>query len=52
MLPEVALPHMEALVAQVNESCSVSVLDGDEVVYVARVSTHRIMTVAISVGTR
>ena len=43
---------MEALVAQVNESCSVSVLDGDEVVYVARVSTHRIMTVAISVGTR
>src|ERR1019366_4347172 len=29
-----------------------SVLDGDEVVYVARVSTHRIMTVAISVGTR
>jgi IclR family pca regulon transcriptional regulator len=51
-LPEVALPHMEALVAQVNESCSVSVLDGDEVVYVARVSTHRIMTVAISVGTR
>src|ERR1035438_4292848 len=43
---------MEALVAQVNESCSVSVLDGDEVIYVARVSTHRIMTVAISVGTR
>jgi IclR family pca regulon transcriptional regulator len=51
-LPEVAHPHMEALVAQVNESCSVSVLDGDEVVYVARIPTHRIMTVAISVGTR
>ena len=51
-LPEVAMPHMEALVAQVNESCSVSVLDGDEVVYVARVSTHRIMTLALSVGTR
>jgi IclR family pca regulon transcriptional regulator len=51
-LPEVALPHMEELVAQVNESCSVSVLDGDEVVYVARVPTRRIMTVAISVGTR
>ena len=31
---------------------SVSVLDGDEVVYVARVPTKRIMTVAISVGTR
>lgn len=51
-LPEVALPHMESLVATVSESCSVSVLDGDEVVYVARVPTHRIMTVAISVGTR
>jgi IclR family pca regulon transcriptional regulator len=36
----------------VHESCSVSVLDGDEVVYIARVPTRRIMTVAISVGTR
>lgn len=51
-LPEVALPHMEQLVAQVHESCSLSVLDGDEVVYVARVPQKRIMTVAISVGTR
>jgi IclR family transcriptional regulator, pca regulon regulatory protein len=51
-LPEIALPHLEALAGQVHESCSVSVLDGDEVVYVARVPTKRIMTVAISVGTR
>ena len=51
-LPEVAMPHMEALVSQVHESCSMSVLDGDEVVYVARVPTKRIMTVGISVGTR
>lgn len=51
-LPEVAHPHMETLVAEANESCSISVLDGDEVVYVARVPTHRIMTVAISIGTR
>jgi IclR family pca regulon transcriptional regulator len=51
-LPEVAQPHMEALVARVHESCSVSVLDEADVVYVARVPTHRIMTVAISVGTR
>jgi IclR family pca regulon transcriptional regulator len=51
-LPEVAQPHMETLVAQVHESCSMSVLDGDEVVYVARVPTKRIMAVAISVGTR
>jgi IclR family pca regulon transcriptional regulator len=51
-LPQVAEPHLEALVARVHESCSVSVLDGEDVVYVARVPTKRIMTVAISVGTR
>jgi IclR family pca regulon transcriptional regulator len=51
-LPEVAEPHLEQLVAIVHESSSISVLDGDEVVYVARVPTKRIMTVAISVGTR
>ncbi|GIH14580.1 IclR family transcriptional regulator [Rugosimonospora africana] len=51
-LPEVAMPHLEQLVERVHESSSVSVLDGDEVVYIARVATKRIMTVAISVGTR
>jgi len=51
-LPEIAEPHLEALVAEVNESSSVSVLDGDDIVYVARVPVSRIMTVAISVGTR
>lgn len=51
-LPEVAQPHLERVVAQVKESSSVSVLDGDDVVYVARVATSRIMTVAITVGTR
>ena len=51
-LPEVAESHLEALVAEVNESSSVSVLDGHDVVYVARVPVSRIMTVAISVGTR
>lgn len=51
-LPEVATPHLETMAAAVHESSSMSVLDGDEVVYVARVPTSRIMTVAISVGTR
>lgn len=51
-LPELAAPHLEALAAQVGESTSVSVLDGDDIVYVARVSTSRIMTVAITIGTR
>ncbi|MPZ28439.1 MAG: helix-turn-helix domain-containing protein [Micromonosporaceae bacterium] len=51
-LPEVAEPHLEALVAEVHESSSMSVLDGTDIVYVARVPVSRIMTVAISVGTR
>jgi IclR family pca regulon transcriptional regulator len=51
-LTEVIQPHLETLVARVNESSSVSVLDEDDVVYVARVPTKRIMAVVIAVGTR
>jgi len=51
-LPDVAQPHLEDLSARVHESASVSVLEGDDVLYVARVATSRIMTVAITVGTR
>jgi len=51
-LPEVAQPHMETLVAAVNESSSVSVLDDTEIVYVARVPTRRIMSITLAVGAR
>ncbi len=51
-LPEVAGPHLEALSARVHESASMSVLDGADVVYVARVATSRLMTAAITIGTR
>ncbi len=51
-LPEVATPHLEALSEQVGESCSMSVLDGSDIVYVARHAAARIMSLRISVGTR
>ena len=51
-LPELAQPHMETLVAQVNESSSIAVLDDTEIVYVVRVPTSRIMSITIAVGTR
>ena len=51
-LPELAEPHMEALVARINESSSISVLDDTDVVYVARVPTRRIMSITLAVGTR
>ncbi|MFG2944851.1 IclR family transcriptional regulator domain-containing protein [Streptomyces adustus] len=51
-LPQLALPHLEQLVADVRESSSLCLLDGDDIVYVARVPTRRIMAEAITVGTR
>jgi IclR family pca regulon transcriptional regulator len=51
-LPGIAGPHLERLAGEVHESSSMSVLDGGDVVYVARVPTSRIMTVSINVGTR
>jgi IclR family pca regulon transcriptional regulator len=51
-LPEIAQPHLETLSATVHESSSASVLDGTDVVYVARVPVKRIMTVSITLGTR
>jgi IclR family pca regulon transcriptional regulator len=51
-LDDVAAPHMEQLVASIRESSSISVLDGDDIVYVVRVPTSRIMAVTIAVGTR
>jgi IclR family pca regulon transcriptional regulator len=51
-LPALAQPHLERLSAEVGESTSASVLDGTDIVYVARVATRRIMSVGITVGTR
>ncbi|CAN5346099.1 IclR family transcriptional regulator C-terminal domain-containing protein [soil metagenome] len=51
-LPELAQPHLEAFSRETGESSSMSVLDGSEIVYVARAAVRRIMSVSISVGTR
>jgi IclR family pca regulon transcriptional regulator len=51
-LPGVAEPHLERLSRDVHESSSMSVLDGPDIVYVARVPTSRIMKVTINIGTR
>ena len=47
-----AEPIMEALSQTVHESCSISVLDGTEVVYVLRVPARKIMTINLSIGSR
>ncbi|HCA85835.1 MAG TPA: IclR family transcriptional regulator [Streptomyces sp.] len=49
---DVAEPHLEQLAAEVHESSSLSVLDGDDVVYVSRVPVSRIIAISIGLGTR
>ena len=51
-LPDVARPHLQQLMEATDEFCSVSVLDGDQTLCVARVAPARIMNVAMPVGTR
>ena len=51
-LPEIVQPHLEALSHRVDESVSAAVLDGADIVYIARVATRRIMSVRITIGTR
>ena len=51
-LPELALPVMEELAHRANESCSLSVLDGHEIVYVARVPVRKVVAITLGVGAR
>ncbi len=51
-LADIAQPFMEAMSEQVHESVSCAVLDGEEIVYVARVPTTRIMTISLALGSR
>ena len=51
-LPDIAQPFMEALSDRVHESVSASVLDGTQIVYVARVNTQRIMGISLAIGSR
>ena len=49
---EIARPHLEELADVVRETTSASVLDGADIVFVARVETKRIMSMTLGVGSR
>jgi IclR family pca regulon transcriptional regulator len=51
-LPRRAQPVLESLSGHLNESSSVSILDGQDIVYLGRATTKRIMHVALSIGSR
>lgn len=49
----IAQPYMVELVEQIHESCSAAVLDGRDIVYVARVPVQtRIMSIGLTIGSR
>jgi IclR family pca regulon transcriptional regulator len=49
---EFARPYLDSLTERTGESASIAVLDGTEILYVARSPTRRLMTLAITVGSR
>jgi len=51
-LPGVAEPHLKSLAAELNETTSLCILDGADVVYVACVPSPRLLSVSVRVGTR
>jgi IclR family transcriptional regulator, pca regulon regulatory protein len=49
---DIVRPHMEQLVGRTGESSSLAQLDGSDIVYVARVAVPKIITLAVTIGTR
>jgi IclR family pca regulon transcriptional regulator len=49
---DLARPHLQALVEQTGESSSIAQLDGSDIVYVARVSVPKLITLRVDIGTR
>ena len=51
-LPELALPYLRELQKSVNEAVNMSLLDGTEIVYVARILSDHLITLRLYVGSR
>lgn len=51
-LPGIARPHLESLHADLGETANVAILDGDEIVYIARVEGSHILGAKLGIGAR
>lgn len=51
-LPQMVQPLLDSLSEQLGESSSVSILDGAEIVYVARAAQRKVMSIALMPGSR
>lgn len=47
-----ARPYLETLTERTGESASIAVLDGTEILYVARSQSRRLLTLAVTIGSR
>lgn len=51
-LPQLVQPELDQLSNELGESSSVSVLDGSEIVYVARAAQRKVMSISLMPGSR
>jgi IclR family pca regulon transcriptional regulator len=51
-LPALIQPHLDQLSEKAGQSASASVLDGTEIVYIARASQRRVMSINLTPGSR
>ncbi len=51
-LPQIVQPLLDDLSDRIGQSSSVSVLDGDEIVYVARAAQRKVMSITLMPGSR
>lgn len=51
-LPQIVQPLLDRLSEEIGESTSVSVLDGGEIVYIARAAQKKVMSIALMPGSR
>lgn len=51
-LPQIVQPWLDQLSEQVGQSTSVSILDGSEIVYLARAAQRRVMSINLMPGSR
>ncbi len=51
-LPNTVQPFLDQLSRDTEESCSASILEGDQIVYIARAAKYRVMSVNLNIGSR
>jgi IclR family transcriptional regulator, pca regulon regulatory protein len=51
-LPRQVQPFLERLSEVTQESCSAAIMDGPDIVYIARAAQRRVMSIALNIGSR